>query len=47
MGILVHTGWTNVDLSWNQLWASLPKIFLAILGNLGMPNFKPGGPFLA
>ena len=27
MGILVHTGWTNVDLSWNQLLDKLPKIF--------------------
>ena len=27
MGILIYTGWTNVDLSWNQLWANLPKIF--------------------
>ena len=27
MVILVHTGWTNVDLSWNQLWDKLPKIF--------------------
>ena len=27
MGILVHTGWTNVDLSWNQLWDKQPKIF--------------------
>ena len=27
MGILVHKGWTNVDLSWNQLLDNLPKIF--------------------
>ena len=39
MGMLVHKGWTNVDLSWNQLWANLPKIFFSNFGKFGYAQF--------
>ena len=45
MGILVHKGWTNVDLSWNQLWANLPKIFEPFLEIWVCPILSQGPIF--
>ena len=45
MGMLVHEGWTNVDLSWNQLWANLPKIFEPFLEIWVCPILSQGAHF--
>ena len=45
MGILVHKGWTNVDLSWNQLWANLPKTFEPFLEIWECPILSQGAHF--